>query len=228
MKRTFTLFLLLIGLSIAGSSAQAQWRVNTYFGYGFDDDIELTTSNGTFYSGTLKGPFIWGGGVEYVLQRNYGIEVLYMREDTDFEINYKYGVNNRDTTESYGTGLNFIMLSGNGYTPIPNSPLELFGSVMLGLGIFENKDAKPGASSSETAFSYGFRAGTNIWFSNSVGLKLMGQLVSGAQDFGGGFYVGTGGVSAGVAPESSMFQFGVGGGLTFKFGGTKKTKLPRM
>ncbi len=34
----------------------------------------------------------------------------------------------------------------------------------------------------------------------------------------GGFYFGTGGVGAGVSSYSTMYQFGVGGGLVFKLG----------
>ncbi len=230
MKNILTAFFVVVVLALSVGESNAQWRVNLYGGYGFDDNIDVTTSNGAFFNGEIKGTAFWGGGFEYVLQRNYGIELLYMREDTDVPINYTYNSNLNDTGYSPGLGMNFIMLSGNGYTPIPNSPMELFGSLMLGMAIFENKDPLPGAEESSTVFAYGFRAGTNIWFSQSVGIKLMGQLVSGAQAFGSGFYVGTGGISAGINPESSMLQFGVGGGLTFKFGGTKtkKMKAPRM
>ncbi len=208
------------------SSAFAQWRLNAYGGYGFDDDVEYVTDNGKYFNGTLKGTGFYGGGFEYVLQNNYGIELLYMREDTDVPINYSYGANDSARSTSPGVGINFIMLAGNGYTKIPNSPIEPFGSVMIGLAIFNNKNPLPGAETSATNFGYGFRAGLNIWASNTVGIKVMGQLMSAAQAFGGGFYLGTGGVSAGVNPESSMLQFGVGGGLTFKLGGTK-SKAPR-
>jgi len=39
-----------------------------------------------------------------------------------------------------------------------------------------------------------------------------------AQGAGGGLYFGTGGVGAGVSTYSSMYQFQLGGGLTFKLG----------
>lgn len=229
MKKFITALFVLGSVLLLSQDSSAQWRLNLYGGYGFDDNIEARTDNGAYFNGDIKGTAFWGGGFEYVLQRNYGIELLYMREDTDVEINYTYNANLNDTAIKPGVGMNFIMLAGNGYTPIPNSPMELFGSVMLGMGIFENKDPLPGAESSSTVFAYGFRAGTNIWFSQSVGIKLMGQLVSGAQAFGSGFYVGTGGISAGVNPESSMLQFGLGGGLSIKFGkSATKTKIPRM
>lgn len=226
--KTSILLILFIALSlIVSENAYSQWRFNAYGGYGFDDNIDAVTNSNNYFNGTIKGTAFYGAGIEYVLQRNYGIELLYMREDSEVPINYTTALTLRDTNITPGLGMNFILLAGNGYTPLQNSPVELFGSVMLGMAIFENKDPLPNAESSSTVFGYGFRAGMNIWASPTVGFKLMGQLLSAAQAFGGGFYVGTGGVSAGVNPESSMLQFGVGGGLTFKFGSTGKTKVKR-
>jgi hypothetical protein len=47
---------------------------------------------------------------------------------------------------------------------------------------------------------------------------LQAQLQSAVQAFGGGLFVGTGGVGAGVNSYSTIMQFGLGGGLVFKFG----------
>jgi len=71
-------------------------------------------------------------------------------------------------------------------------------------------------------FAWGFRLGTNIWASEKVGIKLQAQLLSISQGAGGGLYFGTGGVGAGVSSYSSVYQFQLGGGLTFKLGGHKK------
>lgn len=226
MKKLTVTFLFILFTGIAVNQSFAQWRLNAYGGYGFDDDIDVVGSSGNYFNGTIKGTAYWGGGFEYVLQRNYGIEIMYLREDTDVPINYTTAITLRDTSISPGLGSNYIMLAGNGYTKIPNSPIEPFGGLMLGMAIFENKDPLPNSESSATKFAWGFRAGLNIWLSNAVGLKVSGQLLSAAQAFGSGFYVGTGGVSAGVNPESSMLQFGLGGGLTIKLG--KESKKPKM
>lgn len=226
--KTLILFVFFSSLTLLLSdTANSQWRLNAYGGYGFDDEIEEVTSGNNYFRGTVSGSGFWGAGVEYILKRNYGIELLYMREDTEVPISYTTASSLRDTNISPGLGMNFIMLTGNGYTTFPDSPVELFGGVMLGMAIFENKDPLPNSESSSTKFGYGFRAGTNIWFTDAVGLKIMGQFLSAAQAFGGGFYVGTGGISAGVNPESSMFQFGLGGGLTFKLGKSGMTKVKR-
>ncbi len=225
MKKPIRMFLITALFFMLAASVQAQWRVNLYGGYGFDDKIEVTSTSGGYFQGDIKGTGFYGGGIEYVLQTNYGIELLYMREDTEVPIKYTYNVNLNDTGYTPGLGMNFVLLAGNAYTKVKNSPMEFFGGAMLGLAIFENKNPLPGAQSSSTVFGYGFRAGSNIWVSDAFGIKIMGQVVSGAQAFGSGFYVGTGGVSAGVNPESSMLQFGIGGGLTFNFGAKKKRGL---
>jgi hypothetical protein len=41
--------------------------------------------------------------------------------------------------------------------------------------------------------------------------------MSAVQSAGGGLYFGTGGGGAGVSTYSSMYQFGLGGGLAFQF-----------
>ena len=40
----------------------------------------------------------------------------------------------------------------------------------------------------------------------------------GSQGFGGGAYFGTGGAGFALSSYSSIYQFGLGGGLTFKLG----------
>ena len=54
-----------------------------------------------------------------------------------------------------------------------------------------------------------------------VAIKLQGQLMSAVQSAGGGLYFGTGGAGAGVSTYSSMYQFGLGGGLVISLGGAK-------
>jgi hypothetical protein len=62
--------------------------------------------------------------------------------------------------------------------------------------------------------------------SEKVGIKLTAQLQSAVQSMGGGFFIGTGGVSAGVSSFSSLMQFGLGTGLVFKLGGTSPAPAP--
>ena len=73
-----------------------------------------------------------------------------------------------------------------------------------------------------TKFAWGFRLGGNIWASPKIALKIQAQIMSATQAAGGGFYFGTGGAGAGVSTYSSIYQFGLGGGLCFALGTDKK------
>jgi len=51
-----------------------------------------------------------------------------------------------------------------------------------------------------------------------VGIKLQAEVISAVQGAGGGFYFGSGGSGAGISTYSSMYQWSLGGGLSFKIG----------
>jgi hypothetical protein len=98
-----------------------------------------------------------------------------------------------------------------------NGKAEPYGGFMLGMATINSTNDSLG-SGSATKFAWGLRLGTNIWASEKVGIKLQMQLLSIPQGAGGGIYFGTGGVGAGVSTYSTMLQFALGGGLTFKLG----------
>ena len=103
----------------------------------------------------------------------------------------------------------------------PGSKVEGFGGFMAGAVIINVENPDNGNDNSATKFGWGFRLGANIWASEKVAIKLQGQLMSAVQSAGGGLYFGTGGAGAGVSTYSSMYQFGLGGGLVISLGGAK-------
>lgn len=222
----FLLLIALISVSVADINAQS-FKLNLYSGYTFDDEIDAITNNNNYFKGTINAGFQWGAGFEYIVRPTYGIELAYFRQDTDFPVSFTTNTDS-NAKKTFGTGLNFIMLGGNKYLPIPRSIVMPFGGLMLGMAILNNKDPLPGAESSATKFAWGGRAGLFLNFSQNVGLKLHAQLLSAVQSVGGGLYLGTGGVDAGLTSESSMYQFGVGGALVINFGQSKaKTRIKR-
>jgi len=198
-----------------------------YSAYTFDDGIDAIGNSGNYFNGTINAGYQWGVGFEYIVKPTYGIELAYFRQDTDFPVNYSTNNNLSDSNRTYGLGINFIMLGGNKYIPIPRSIVQPYGGLMLGMAIIENKDPSPGGESSTTKFAWGGRAGLFLNFSKSVGLKLHADLFSAVQSFDGGLYLGTGGVGAGLNTESSMYQFGLGGALVIQFGTTKTPRIKR-
>lgn len=210
-KILFMLFLVLSGWS----SAQAQLRLNGYAGYNFDNSFDSRYSNTSYFYGLVKGGLMWGAGVEYLLGPDYGLELIYFRQDTEAPVNY---YDDGDVSDIIDLGINYIMVGGVRYLEV-GEVFEPYGGLMAGLGIYSNKNPKPGEPNSNTAFGWGVRLGSNIWFTESVGIKVQAQLLSAVQGVGGGFYFGTGGVGSSFRAYSTMYHFGLGGGLVISLGG---------
>ncbi len=209
--------LLLILVVFAGYMAsQAQGlRLNGYINYTFDDKFDTFYSSTSYFDGVIKGSMQWGAGLEYLVAPEYGIEVVYYRQDTKVPINYW---NQVDIDRELELGVNYIMHGGMRYMAA-NPKVEGYGGLMLGMAIFDNKMPLPGEPDSATKFAWGARLGANIWASEKVGLKLQAHLLSAVQSVGGSFYFGTGGSGAGVSTYSTVLQFSLGGGLVFKLRG---------
>jgi hypothetical protein len=189
-------------------------RLNGYAGYVFDDKFDSFYSSSSYFRGTIKGGFQWGVGIEYMVQPEHGIEILYLRQDTEAPVFY-YDSGDQDRTLELG--LNYIMLGGVRYLPV-SDVFEGFGGFMAGVAIYDNKFPVRGEPNSATKFAWGLRLGGNIWISERFGLKIQTQLISAVQAFGGGFYLGSGGGGVGVSGYSTLWQFGLGGGVVIKVG----------
>ena len=210
MKKLLFL-ILLISSSYAILQAQGL-RLNGYINYTFDDKFDTYYSNTSYFRGTIKGSMQWGAGLEYLVSPDYGIELMYYRQDTEVPISY-YNIGPID--DVLEIGINYIMIGGVRYLAA-NPTFEGYGGLMLGMAIYDNKKPLPGEPTSATKFAWGVRLGANIWATERVGLKLQAHLLSAVQAFGGGFYFGTGGVGTGVSTYSTLLQFSLGGGLVIK------------
>lgn len=198
--------------------ASAQWKANLYGGYGFDDKMDYSSDNGKYFNATAKGSALYGGGIEYILKSNYGLELMYMREDTEVSVAYSPGEGLGDSSSVPEVSFNCVFVSGNGYTEVGDSRVEPFGSVLLGIAIMNKKNNPHGSGSSMTRFAYGFRAGVNIVANDLIGFKIMGQLISVTNAFDSEFYLGNAGSEYSLKPEASMLQFSALGGITFRLG----------
>jgi hypothetical protein len=218
MKKTLSISVALLLLVSATSFAQ-NVRLNAYSSYVFDDAIDSYYDNSSYYNGTIKGGYQWGAGLEFMAHPNYGVELLYLRQDTKAPMNY---YNGGPKFSNLDLGINYIMLGGNRYFSKPGGKVEGFGGMALGVDVVSIKNPTNNNSGTKTFFAWGLKGGMNVWATENVGIKLQAQLLSAVQSVGGGFYFGTGGAGAGLSTYSTMYQFGLGGGLTFKLGGAKK------
>ena len=214
MKRIVYLTIILLSASIGGFAQE--FRLNGYANYVFDDQVDGYYSSTSFYDGTIKGGLLWGGGLEFKIHENYALELLYYRQDTEAPVTYFDYLSNQTKKANLDLANNYIMLGGARSMKLDNERIEPYGGLLLGMAIVDGSNPETNFSESRTKFAWGARLGMNIWMSDAVGIKLQAMMLSISQGSGGGLYFGTGGAGAGVSTYSSVFQFALGGGLTFR------------
>ena len=213
MKRLISSIILLTLFFNTSKSQNIQ--INLYSAYAFPDAFDSYYDASDYYNGKIQGGFQWGGGLEFLVKQDYGIELLYYREDTKAPTYYWNG---GEKYSNLDLGINYIMVGGDRYFGQPSGRAQGYGGLLLGMAITSIKNPDTGNSTTPTKFAWGIRGGAVIWATEKVGIKLQIQLLSAVQAMGGGLYLGTGGASAGVSAYSTFYQFGLGGGLTFKLG----------
>ncbi|MFZ4548933.1 MAG: hypothetical protein ACOYN4_15900, partial [Bacteroidales bacterium] len=187
-------------------------RLNGYAQYIFRDRIDSYYDPYSFYRGRIEDGFQWGVGLEYLSGATKGLELKYINRQAVAPIEY---YDNGAKSKTFDLGINYIMVGANNYFKM-GSKVEPYAGASLGAAIFNFKNVDASADHVITKFAYSVKLGTNIWVNEKIGIKLQADLLSAVQSLGGNFYFGTGGSGAGVSAYSSMYQWGLGGGLTFK------------
>lgn len=172
-------------------------------GYTFSDKLQF---NSTF--GKIDAGFNYGGSFQFNLNRHIGIELMYNRMDVPAKL-YNYGAFPGDVPlYQTNAAINYIMAGPTMSFPLPNSPVSLFFGANIGAAIFS---PSPNDFSSDAKFAYGFQAGTNIYFTPQVGLRLSARLLGTAPS--NGYYFGGWGEPSGywdINPGIVQFGFNVG------------------
>jgi len=215
--KSLLLSIVLVAMVTGLASAQ-NIRFNAHTAYVFDDKVDSYYSSTDYYEGKIEGGFQWGGGLEFMASPTKGIELKYLRQDTKAPMEYYSFDNNKVMNTEFDLAINYVLLGGTNYFKGVGNKVEPYGGLEIGMAIFDIENPDTGKSEGSTKFAWGFKLGTNIWASEKVGIKLQGELLSAVQSAGGGFYFGTGGAGAGVSTYSTMYQWILGGGLTFKLG----------
>ena len=213
MKKIF-LLLVLAGTMTTMMAQHA--RLNFYAAYTFDDGFDVVNDANTYYNGTIKGGVQFGGGLEYMFNKQSSAELLYLHRSTTVPANFKFGTGTQTRQETFDLKHDFIMLSGDGHFG-SGGKAEGYAGVMAGVLISHLEAPSLGKSSSNTNFAWGGRLGTNIWFSPKMGLKLQALILSASRATGGSYYWSWYGPIY-LTEYSTVWQFSLGGGLTFKLG----------
>jgi hypothetical protein len=171
----------------------------------------------SYFDGTVKGGFQYGGGIEVMPYPAVGLEFTYLRLDSKAPMYYwdPNAIIPGEKFTDFDMTQNWLFLSVNKYVPV-NPKVEPYGGFQIGMDIIDVKNPDNDNSAGATKFAWGARLGVNIWASEKVGIKLQAGLLSAVQAIGGGVYFGTGGAGAGVSGFSTYYQVNFGGGLVFK------------
>src|SRR5882672_11463840 len=119
MKKGSVLTMLVI---LVATTAWAQPTITllTFESYTFSDKFD--TEYGT---GKIGEGFQWGGGLEFGLSENMGVELIYQNMKTNV---FYQGFDGR---YEGNFGINYAMLGGTRYAPL-NDKISGFGTVDLG------------------------------------------------------------------------------------------------
>jgi hypothetical protein len=204
--RKAVLFLAVLGLVTVRSFAQTSIELIPQAGYTFPSRTD-------FYDtyGRIAGSLNLGGAIKFNVSRSFGIEFLYNHMGTSSGL-YQYGY---DGQQLAGGNLNidYIMAGFVQSFGIPNSTVRPFIGVLLGAAVFTPQDY-----TSDTRFAAGVQLGTNIYISPRVGIQLKAQLLAPVDAAGSSFYFSNYGGGGGISTYSSVYQFGLNGGLIIGLG----------
>ena len=210
------IFLLLVSAATMTTMMGQHARLNFYGAYTFDDGFDVVNDANTFYNGTVKGGVQWGAGLQYMFNKQSSAEILWLHRTTTVPANFKFGSNTQLRSETFDLKHDFIMLSGDGHFG-NGGKAEGYAGIMAGVLLSNLEAPSLGKSSNNTNFAWGGRVGTNIWFSPKMGLKLQALILSASRATGGDYYWSWYGPIY-LTEYSTVWQFSLGGGLTFKLG----------
>ena len=191
-------------------------RLNLYSAFVFDDKFSSYYDSYNYYDGKIKGGYQWGAGLEYFLIDQYSLELSYQHQNTIAPTRYQIGIAEPTTQTDLDMNISYLMAGGMRHIVKPDGKVEGYAGLMLGGAFLNATNPETHREASATKFAWGARIGANFWASERVGIKLQAQLLSVVQGAGGGFYFGTGGSGVGVSAYSTVYQFCLGGGLTFR------------
>jgi len=194
---------LLIAFVFIATATMAQVDLVGYGGYQFGS---RTFINPNYLR--LKSNPNYGVNLELGVRPDLRIQLSWMGSATYFRLEGFNGL----VLQQEDVNVNYYQIGA--LRPFPVSKVvEPFGSFTMGMTHF---NMLSNAFNDEFRFSITFGLGTNIWLTETVGLRMHARLLAPINWAGLGFFCGTGGCNTGVSAGSTFISGDVGGGLVFR------------
>lgn len=183
--------------------------ITTHAGYVFNDHINLQLDE---FTGEVQQGLQSGIGIEYSSNSSFGLELLYLRQDTRLRIGLPSG---QETI--YNLGINYILLTGNNYLELGKHLYASPGTV-VGIALTKADNITNNSDRTDVKFTFGIKAGLNYMAGKKISFRLQGTLLATLQAYRGSFYFGSSGIR-----YASLLQFNMGGGIVFHFPVVKRS-----
>ncbi len=183
--------------------------VNALSAYMFGTSTDYVYANGSRYGEVWIAPSaVYGGAVDIVLRNNIMVEVQYMVQPTRGQERGLGGIVLRETDLT-----NHFIQAGGLYSRSFSRTADVFGGVMFGLEVFD-----PSKPQYETVVRFlgTLTAGTKLWITDAIGIRLQAALNMPMVLSGVGFYFGAGGPDYGASTFVQLLQFNLGGGIVVR------------
>lgn len=182
--------------------------------------IEIIPQTNYTFGGRIYAQF---GDLKIQDSESYGISLNVINDDISIQLEYFYQPTtgtyrdyfNPETSQTSNLNISWYHI---GVRKRFNTSEQVvpFAGGSIGLTDFD-LDSSP-TSYDETALSIALQAGTNVYFSDKIGLRLHARLLVPIQFNGFGFYAGTGGSGATATAGSYFVQADFGAGLVIRLG----------
>jgi hypothetical protein len=203
---------------IAGYCHAQKLRVNGYGSYVLDGTYHIYYVNDNLYEGRINHGLQLGLGAEYLVTPNYGIELSYLRRNTNV---FPEGTVNSNRVNA-ALRFQYILLGINAYAQTCSRKLQPFGGMSTGIivqsALSTNDISNNAINHSITKFAWAARLGGVLCLSSRVGVKLQAQWLSALQFKNGAVNFDVHRPEVGQAEYSIANQFELGGGVIIKVG----------
>lgn len=200
---------LLVVIATAAASVHAQRvEVNALSAYMFGTSTDYFYPNGSRYGEIWIAPSaVYGAAIDVKLRNNIMFEFQYMMQPTYGEERVGgFAINGTDLT-------NHMIQAGGLYYSTLNRQADVFGGVMFGLEVFD--PARP-QFQTVVRFLGTLTAGTKVWLTDAIGLRLQAALNMPMVLSGVGLYFDAGGANYGASTFVQLLQFNLGGGIVVR------------